>query len=388
MGTYMEIAHSLQQIQSSYIREILAAASDKNVISLAGGLPDEETFPIEIMKPILESLSDMPDVFQYGATAGYAPLLEFLTQKFELPENHLPMICTGSQQGLDLIARAYINPGDTVVMEAPSYLGAMQVFGLVQASISTVSQTEFGPNLEELEQCFIQESPKMFYAVPDFHNPTGVCWSLETRKKVAELCIQYNVAFIEDAPYRELRFTGEALPMVSTFCPQDSIVLRSFSKIASPGLRIGVVTGKKSYIEPLIKVKQGADLHSSVPMQALLLGLLKHEKFEQHMQTIQTLYKQRYDVLYNELKAQLPAQCEVNAVDGGMFIWVSLPNCDTFELASTLIANGVAVVPSPVFYPKPEGSPAALRLNFTNAKPNELVEAVNRLTNVLNKSVN
>ncbi|WP_063651704.1 PLP-dependent aminotransferase family protein [Aliivibrio fischeri] len=384
----MEIAHSLQQIQSSYIREILAAASDKNVISLAGGLPDEETFPIEIMKPILESLSNMPDVFQYGATAGYAPLLEFLTQKFELPENHLPMICTGSQQGLDLIARAYINPGDTVVMEAPSYLGAMQVFGLVQASISTVSQTEFGPNLEELEQCFIQESPKMFYAVPDFHNPTGVCWSLETRKKVAELCIQYNVAFIEDAPYRELRFTGEALPMVSTFCPQDSIVLRSFSKIASPGLRIGVVTGKKSYIEPLIKVKQGADLHSSVPMQALLLGLLKHEKFEQHMQTIQTLYKQRYDVLYNELKAQLPAQCEINAVDGGMFIWVSLPDCDTFELASTLIANGVAVVPSPVFYPKPEGSPAALRLNFTNAKPNELVEAVNRLTNVLNKSVN
>ncbi|MUJ24049.1 PLP-dependent aminotransferase family protein [Aliivibrio fischeri] len=384
----MEIAHSLQQIQSSYIREILAAASDKNVISLAGGLPDEETFPIEIMKPILESLSDMPDVFQYGATAGYAPLLEFLTQKFELPENHLPMVCTGSQQGLDLIARAYINPGDTVVMEAPSYLGAMQVFGLVQANISTVSQTEFGPNLEELEQCFIQESPKMFYAVPDFHNPTGVCWSLETRKKVAELCIQYNVAFIEDAPYRELRFTGEALPMVSTFCPQDSIVLRSFSKIASPGLRIGVVTGKKSYIEPLIKVKQGADLHSSVPMQALLLGLLKHEKFEQHMQTIQTLYKQRYDVLYNELKAQLPAQCEVNAVDGGMFIWVSLPDCDTFELASTLIANGVAVVPSPVFYPKPEGSPAALRLNFTNAKPNELVEAVNRLTNVLNKSVN
>ncbi|MUK92604.1 aminotransferase class I/II-fold pyridoxal phosphate-dependent enzyme [Aliivibrio fischeri] len=384
----MEIAHSLQQIKSSYIREILAAASDKNVISLAGGLPDEETFPIEIMKPILETLSDMPDVFQYGATAGYAPLLEFLTQKFELPENHLPMICTGSQQGLDLIARAYINPGDTVVMEAPSYLGAMQVFGLVQASISTVSQTEFGPNLEELEQCFIQESPKMFYAVPDFHNPTGVCWSLETRKKVAELCIQYNVAFIEDAPYRELRFTGEALPMVSTFCPQDSIVLRSFSKIASPGLRIGVVTGKKSYIEPLIKVKQGADLHSSVPMQALLLGLLKHEKFEQHMQTIQTLYKQRYDVLYNELKVQLPAQCEVNAVDGGMFIWVSLPDCDTFELASTLIANGVAVVPSPVFYPKPEGSPAALRLNFTNAKPNELVEAVNRLTNVLNKSVN
>ncbi|GAL11558.1 aspartate aminotransferase [Vibrio astriarenae] len=130
------------------------------------------------------------------------------------------MITTGSQQGLDLIARAYVNPGDKVVMEAPSYLGAMQVFGLVQANILTVSQTDFGPNLEELEQCFAEQKPKMFYAVPDFHNPTGVCWALETRQKVAELCIQYDVALIEDAPYRELRFSGEALPMVSDFCPQ------------------------------------------------------------------------------------------------------------------------------------------------------------------------
>ncbi|MFW1142195.1 aminotransferase class I/II-fold pyridoxal phosphate-dependent enzyme, partial [Vibrio parahaemolyticus] len=171
---------------SSYIREILAAASDKNVISLAGGLPDEKTFPIDLMKPTLENLANMPEVFQYGATAGYAPLLNFLTDYYQLPESHLAMITTGSQQGLDLIARAYVNPGDKVVMEAPSYLGAMQVFGLVQANIVTVSQTECGPNLEELEQCFSTQQPKMFYAVPDFHNPTGVCWALETRQKVAE----------------------------------------------------------------------------------------------------------------------------------------------------------------------------------------------------------
>lgn len=150
----MEIAQSLQQTKSSYIREILAAASDKNVISLAGGLPDEKTFPIDLMKPTLENLANMPEVFQYGATAGYAPLLNFLTDYYQLPESHLAMITTGSQQGLDLIARAYVNPGDKVVMEAPSYLGAMQVFGLVQANIVTVSQTECGPNLEELEQCF------------------------------------------------------------------------------------------------------------------------------------------------------------------------------------------------------------------------------------------
>ncbi|MGP8305752.1 aminotransferase-like domain-containing protein [Vibrio sp. YIC-376] len=379
----MEIAQSLQQIKSSYIREILAAASDKNVISLAGGLPDEKTFPIDLMKTTLENLANMPEVFQYGSTAGYAPLLSFLTNYYQLPESHLAMITTGSQQGLDLIARAYINPDDKVVMEAPSYLGAMQVFGLVQANIVTVSQTEFGPNLEELECCFTEQKPKMFYAVPDFHNPTGVCWALETRQKVAELCIKYNVAFIEDAPYRELRFSGEALPMVSDFCPQHSIVLHSFSKIAAPGLRIGVVTGKKSYLEPLVKIKQGADLHSSVPMQALLLGLLQHDNFELHISKICELYKSRYDVMYTKLHQQLPNGCVLKPVNGGMFVWVEIPECNTFELAKSLLANGVAVVPSPVFYPENSEVKAALRLNFTNATPEELTVAVTRLADVL-----
>ncbi|MDV7103373.1 PLP-dependent aminotransferase family protein [Vibrio sp. TH_r3] len=379
----MEIAQSLQQIKSSYIREILSAASDKNVISLAGGLPDESTFPIDLMKPTLEALSDMPEVFQYGNTAGYQPLLDHLTERFQLPDSHSVMMCTGSQQGLDLIARAYIDPNDVVVMEAPSYLGAMQVFGLVQANIVTVAQTEFGPDLKQLEQCFAKQSPKMFYAVPDFHNPTGVCWSLQTRQRVAELCIQYNVALIEDAPYRELRFSGDAIAMVSDFCPDHSIVLRSFSKIASPGLRLGSVTGKSRYLEPLIKVKQGADLHSSVPMQALLLGLLNDHRFDQHIDNIRALYKTRYQKLYSELNAKLPADCQLQSVDGGMFIWLSLPQCDTFELATALLSKGVAVVPSPVFYPNPDQSKAALRLNFTNSTLPELEQAVDCLTSVL-----
>ncbi|WP_325894684.1 aminotransferase-like domain-containing protein [Grimontia sp. NTOU-MAR1] len=383
----MEIAKSLQQTPSSYIREILAAASDKNVISLAGGLPDEKTFPIDLMKPTLENLSDMPEVFQYGATAGYPPLLNFLTDYFQLPDTHIAMACTGSQQGLDLIARAYVNPGDKVVMEAPSYLGAMQVFGLVQADIVTVPQTEYGPDIEALRTVFYEQSPKMFYAVPDFHNPTGVCWSLETRKQVAALCEQYNVALIEDAPYRELRFSGKPIPLVSDFCPQHSIVLRSFSKIASPGLRVGIVSGKRSYLEPLIKIKQGADLHSSVPMQALLLGLLKHDNFDYHIDTIRALYKSRYETLYSELQDRLPEGCDIKPVDGGMFVWVTLPNCDTFKLAKELLKDGVAVVPSPVFYPQPETAKAALRLNFTNATPSELAEAVSRLANGLAKAI-
>ena len=379
----MEIAKSLQQIQSSYIREILSAASDERVISLAGGLPDKNTFPIDLMRPTLESLADMTDVFQYGYTAGYQPLIDHLTIRYQLPCTHKAMICTGSQQGLDLVARAYINPGDGVVMEAPSYLGAMQVFGLVQANIITVAQTDFGPDLAKLESCFATQSPKLFYAVPDFHNPTGICWTLATRKKVAELCIKYNVVFVEDAPYRELRFSNEPIALVSEFCPQHSIVLRSFSKIASPGLRLGVVTGKTEYIEPMIKVKQGADLHSSIPMQALLLGLLQHKEFPQHMNNICSLYNSRYQKLFTELQNKLPKNCAVKPVDGGMFVWVSLPECDTFALAKLLLTRYVAVVPSLVFYPDAEQAKSALRLNFTNSTPEEIEKAVSCLTQTL-----
>ncbi|PJC87104.1 GntR family transcriptional regulator [Vibrio sp. HA2012] len=379
----MEIAQSLQQIQSSYIREILNATSDERVISLAGGLPDKATFPVELMKPTLEKLVDMPDVFQYGNTAGYQPLMDYLSQYYQLPNTHKVMLCTGSQQGLDLLARAYINPGDTIVMEAPSYLGAMQVFRLVQANIVTVSQTETGPDLDELETYFATLLPKLFYAVPDFHNPTGICWPLETRKHVAKLCIKYNVTLIEDAPYRELRFSGKTLSQAANFCPQHSIVLRSFSKIASPGLRLGAVTGKASYIDPMIKIKQGADLHSSTPMQALLLGLLQHKDFPLHIKRIRELYQSRYKVLLAELQEKLPESCNVTPVDGGMFVWLSLPKCNTFALAKLLLSRYVAVVPSPVFYPEEMQAKSALRLNFTNSTPEELKTAVTTLAETL-----
>ncbi|NNN44532.1 MULTISPECIES: PLP-dependent aminotransferase family protein [Vibrio] len=382
----MDIAKSLQQVKSSYIREILAAASDKNVISLAGGLPDEATFPIELMRATLVDLAEKPHVFQYGATAGYGPLIDFLKQHFALPAHHEVMITTGSQQGLDLIARAYINPGDHVVMEAPSYLGAMQVFGLAQANIVTVTQTPEGPNLAELEQCFQSQRAKLFYAVPDFHNPTGICWSLNTRQQVAELCQRFDVVLVEDVPYRELRFTGESHPLVSDFCPDQAIVLRSFSKIASPGLRLGAVSGRATDLAPMIKVKQGADLHSSVPMQALLHGLLAHPKFPEHLQQIRTLYRSRYEVLFDNLKKVLPNGYQLNSIDGGMFIWLTLPPCDTFALAQRLLAEGVAVVPSPVFYPDPDHAPAALRLNFTNSTEQELTKAVQRLVSVLTQA--
>ena len=379
----MKIAKSLQRIQPSYIREILSAASAPGVISLAGGLPDDATFPLALMAKSITDLPNHSQLFQYGNTAGYAPLLAHCRERYQLPLSHDAIVCTGSQQGLDLIARAFINPGDNIVMEAPSYLGALQVFGLAQANVNSITQRSDGPDLAELAACFANKDITLFYAVPYFHNPTGVCWSLAVRQKVAQLCQQYNVALVEDVPYRELRFNGEHLPLVSSFCPDNSLVLRSFSKIATPGIRLGLVTGPENWLAALNKVKQGADLHSSTPMQAVLLDLLQHDKFNEHLSTIRSLYRSRYEVLIKQISLKLPDYCHVNAVDGGMFIWLSIPDCDVEALAKSALDQGVAVVPSSVFYQDRSGAASALRLNFTNATEAELGEAITRLAIII-----
>ncbi len=379
----MKTTKSLQAVQPSYIREILSAASAPGIISLAGGLPDDATFPLALMA---ESLTDLPNraqLFQYGNTAGYAPLLAHFRDRYQLPPSHDSIVCTGSQQGLDLIARSFVNSGDNIVMEAPSYLGAIQVFGLAQATIESISQRADGPDLDELEACFAAKDITLFYAVPDFHNPTGVCWSLAIRKKVAQLCQQYHVTFIEDVPYRELRYKGEHLPLVSSFCPDNSMVLRSYSKIASPGIRLGLVTGREDWIVSLNKVKQAADLHSSIPMQAVLLDLLQHDEFAQHLAKLRHVYNARYEALTKQIALKLPSYCYANAVDGGMFIWLSLPECDVDALAKSALEQGVAVVPSSVFYHDRENITPALRLNFTNASIKDLGAAIERLAKVI-----
>jgi len=381
----MQLARSLQQIKPSYLREILQAASAQDVISLAGGLPDQDSFPLALMQTSLAQLTKHPTLFQYGNTAGYPPLLAYFREHYQLPLTHESLVCTGSQQALDLIARAFINPNDKVAMEAPSYLGAIQVFGLAQADIKTVSQQADGPNITELEACFAQGDITCFYAVPDFHNPTGVCWSLAVRQKVAQLCQQYQVTLIEDVPYRDLRFSGEALPLVSSFCPEYSLVLRSFSKITTPGIRLGFVSGKADWIAALNKIKQAADLHSNMPMQSVLLDLLQHPHFADHLMQLRQLYQARYQTLVAAIDKILPHYCCVNKVEGGMFIWLTLPDCDVFTLAEEALAAGVAVVPSPVFYQETNCTTSALRLNFTNANEAELNEAIKRLNTVIKK---
>ncbi len=380
----MQPNKAISQLPRSYLREILTMAKAEHVISLAGGLPDQGSFPMDLMAESIHALADDSTLFQYGESAGYQPLLDYLRTSFALPENHRTLICNGSQQGLDLITRSFLLPGESVAMEDPGYLGALQLFNLVGADIKTVPQDASGPDTEALEALFAKGGIKLFYCVPDFHNPTGVCWSLETRKKVAELCIAYNVILIEDAPYREIRFSGQAQPLVSDFCPDHSIVLRSFSKTVAPAMRIGAMTCKHQWFDAMLTVKQSVDLHTNVPMQAVLTEALQHPGMKAHIDNICAIYGERYQHLTQEIRKYLP-QCSFDEVEGGMFIWVNLPEGnDAMALADQCLEAGVAVVPSNVFYHDQSLAKPALRLNFSSANKAEISEAIKRLAKIVN----
>ncbi|MCX2982635.1 PLP-dependent aminotransferase family protein [Halieaceae bacterium IMCC14734] len=372
----MPIADRLQRMRPSYIRDILRAASADNVLSLAGGLPALELFPMRQIEAAMQTVGKQAQLFQYGETRGYPPLLDYLRDLLAIPADHDLLISNGSQQGLDLIARAFLNPGDVVVVEAPCYLGALQVFELADAAVRLVAQTPQGPDLQQLESLFAAGDVRLFYAVPDFHNPTGICWSLATRERVAALCEQFGVLLVEDAPYRNLRFAGEELPLVAAALPSQALVLRSSSKISTPGMRLGMVSGPRQFIDALVLVKQAADLHTNVPLQAALLEVISQASFPRHLARLRVCYRRRYRALLGALQAQgwQPA-----AVCGGMFVWLELEDIDARALAAEALRCGVAVVPGEAFYPADVAVRPALRLNFTHCNEQAIEEAVARL---------
>lgn len=374
--------HLLQKMPRSYIREILSEAKKPGVISLAGGLPSTQALPLALFQRALAVTDLRADLLQYGETQGYEPLLAWFTE-YTSDVGHSSMVCSGAQQGLDLIARAFINPGDIVVAEAPCYLGALQVFGLSQATVRCVRQTAIGPDLNQLESLFAAGRVAFFYGVPDFHNPTGVCWSQATRQQVANLCAQYGVFFVEDSPYRQLRFAETGLPQVSTLCPDYSVQVKSFSKYVAPAFRLASITGPKPVIDTLIKVKQIADLHTAVPLQALLLTMLQDAEFPVYLNALRQTYWQKYQT-FNDVFSQFNFDtCHFQPIHGGMFLWLSVSNYDTDTLASDLLREKVCVVPASVFYPQGESGESALRLNYTHCDSDALWVALSTLHKVL-----
>jgi len=381
----MKTARAVQNLKPSYIREILASSQSDGVISFAGGLPATESFPLGLMQQAFTDLTQHSELFQYAQAQGYAPLLKQLRQSYEVFDSHDLLMTSGSQQGLDLIARCYLNPGDKVVVESPSYLGALQVFQLAEAELLTVPQLSDGPDLEKLQQIFETQSVKYFYLIADFHNPTGISYSLEVRRGIARLCQQFQVTIIEDAPYRELRFRGETLPLVSSFYPQGAIVLRSFSKIACPGMRLGLIEAPRDWIQQLIKVKQISDIHLNSVLQYVLLQLITHPEFPGHLLTLRKLYRERHDLMLGQIHATMGDKVTVKPVSGGMFLWLTLNDVtgvDMMDLADKALKAGVAFVPGTVFTPQQNGLNANCRLNFSHSSEEDICTGIQRLNKI------
>jgi 2-aminoadipate transaminase len=377
----------IQSVPRSFIREILKVTADPSIISFAGGLPNPELFPVEGLQTAAHDIlrESGPAALQYSTTEGYPGLRQAIATRYAAkgvnvsPEHVL--ITTGSQQCLDILGKILIDPGDVVVMERPGYLGAIQSFGMYEPVFKTVPLNEGGVDLEKLEQLFATKQPKIFYAVPNFQNPSGMTYDLATRQALAELLKKYpDVLFVEDDPYGELRFTGISHPPVFSLCGGHSVLLGSFSKIVSPGMRLGwMVVTDDGLRDAAVRAKQSADLHTSTFTQHVMARYLADNDIEEHIGRIRTRYGEQCRVMCELLHSLMPADIRFVRPEGGMFLWLKLPaGCRAMDLFDQAIAAKVAFVPGTPFYVDGTGE-NTLRLNFSNSDPVKIKEGIQRL---------
>ncbi|MBQ6398904.1 MAG: PLP-dependent aminotransferase family protein [Clostridia bacterium] len=388
----LQFAHRFDHVSGSAIREIFKVIAKPGMISFAGGNPSLQALPDEIVSDLAVKVlrEDGKALLQYGATEGYPPFLESLRDFIRdsvgfIPEAVLPV--TGSTQAMDLLCKALIDPGDTILVENPSFLGNLQCMKLYQANLVPVDSDESGLIPEELEKKIQEYHPKMLYTIPTFQNPTGKTLPAERRKKVAELANLYGVIVAEDDPYRDLRYRGEPLPSIKSFDRDGWVVfLGSFSKIISPGLRVGFMAGKQEILRKCTIGKQSSDVHTANLNQAIVDQFIRMNLLPGHIQAI----CRDYALKMNRMLAHLEDLSEVihyTKPEGGLFIWVELPaGMDAQSLLNQAIESKVAFVPGTHFYA--DGAHInTLRLNFSNSTPDQIDEGMNILKKLILQAV-
>lgn len=389
----LQYAQRTQSMTSSIIRDLLKLTQQPDVISFAGGLPAPELFPIREFKEacayILEH--DGARALQYGPTDGYPPLKEFLVekmQKYGVPaEMENVLITNGSQQALDLIGKVFINRGDVIVTEAPTYLGALQAWNLFGPRYVTVPSDDDGMQVDKLEEVLQQEKVKFIYVLPNFHNPAGVTLSEERRYRLVEIAGKYGVPIIEDDPYGELRFEGKDLVPIIVLHKENVIYLSTFSKTLAPGIRIGWVTAPGRVIDRLIMAKQAADLHTSTFVQMVANDICQRGILKRHVQIIRKVYRERRDVMLEAMQEYFPEGVTWTRPQGGMFLWVRLPEkVDATQLLRAALEEKVAFVPGAAFFPN-GGGHNTMRLNFSNASPEMIREGIRRLGRAIAREI-
>jgi 2-aminoadipate transaminase len=395
-------ANRTQRMGSSIIRELLKWTEQPDIISFAGGLPAPEVFPVEQFKEACNTVLDEfgAQALQYSTTEGYRPLREMIarhTTRFGIditPENIL--ITSGSQQALDFIGRVFINQGDHIVCESPTYLGALQAWNAYGAQYISVPSDENGMIVDELEKA-LRVGPKFIYVLPNFQNPAGSTLNLERRKKLVELADRYGVPIIEDDPYGQLRYEGEHLPAVVTLDSQfrgddgtytgNVIYLSTFSKILAPGIRLAWVVAPQQVIRKLVMAKQAADLHTATFNQIVAFEVGKGGFLNEHVKFIRATYKERRDVMLETMEEVFPSEVRWTHPQGGMFLWGILPKgMDAAEVLKVAIEKKVAFVPGGSFHPN-GGGENTMRLNFSFSSPEIIREGITRLGLLLRELV-
>jgi len=395
-------AQRTQRMKSSAIRELLKLTENPEIISFGGGMPAPESFPTEqFQEACIKVLREhQSQALQYGATEGYTPLREMIARHtsrlgIQVTADNI-MITSGSQQALDLLGKIFINNGDRILVEAPTYLGAMQAWNIYGAEYVTTRIDDNGMVTDELEAA-LRTGPKFIYVLPNFQNPTGVTIPYDRRVRLIELADHYGVPIVEDDPYGQLRYEGEHIPNIEVIDSQlnhecncysgNVIYLSTFSKILAPGIRLAWVVAPPEVIHKMVQAKQGADLHTPTFNQIVAYEVGRGGFLDQHIIKINSIYRERRDVMLDSLTENMPDGVRWTHTKGGLFLWVTLPSgLNSIELFKEAIQQKVAFVPGTSFFPY-GGGENTMRLNFSNATPERINEGISRLGVVIKNRI-
>jgi 2-aminoadipate transaminase len=396
-------AHRIGKMSSSVIRELLKYAEQPEIISFAGGMPAPEVFPVKEFQEACNTVlaEQAGKALQYGPTEGYPPLREMIarhTSRYmvEVGADNI-VITSGSQQALDFVGRLFINRGDYIVVESPTYLGALQAWNAYGAQYIPIPMDEEGMLVDELEEA-LRKGPKFIYVLPNFQNPSGATLSVERRQKVIELADKYGVPIVEDDPYGQLRYEGEHLPSLvnldSHYRGHDGdhysgnvIYLSTFSKLLAPGLRLAWVIAPKEVIRKFVITKQGADLHTASFNQCVAYEVAKGGFLDEHVKFIRDVYHERRDVMLEMMEEMFPPEVHWTHPQGGMFLWGIMPeHIDAADVLKIALQRKVAFVPGSAFHATGGGA-NTMRLNFSYSNPDTIREGITRLGTTLKELI-
>ena len=392
----VNFADRMNRMKVSDIRELLKLTQQPEIISFAGGLPAPELFPVDDIKAATDAVLEENGrvALQYGQTEGWLPLRQHIADRLAAknaivtdPENII--LTAGSQQGLDYIGKLFLNPGDVVVMESPSYLGAINAFNAYEPNFVEVPTDDGGMIMEELDRILTEtENVKLIYVIPDFQNPSGRTWSLERRKKFMEIIKKHGVPAIEDNPYGDLRFKGEFLPALKSMDDEGLIIyMGTFSKILAPGYRVAWICANDEIVGKVNLIAQAAALQTSTISALVISKYLDMFDVDEHVEKIREVYKHRCELMINTMRECFPPEASFTDPDGGLFTWVELPDyINTRELASKALEKKVAFVPGSGFFPN-GGNNCCMRLNYSCMPDDRIVEGIHRLADVIKEAI-